>query len=64
MEKSSGNLVLSSKRKGINMIKGKQGEKRIIIITIIITIIIPLKSNLNASTNILTIVGLLVLLLQ
>ena len=61
MEKSSGNLVLSSKRKGINMIKGKQGEKRIIIITIII---IPLKNNLNASTNILTVVGLLVLLLQ
>lgn len=58
MEKSSGNLFSPSKRKGINMIKGKQGESRILIIIIII----PLNSNLNAITNILAGVGLLLLL--
>lgn len=57
MGKSSGNLFSPSKRKGINMIKGKQGESRILII-----IIISLNSNLNASTNILTVVGLLLFL--
>lgn len=50
-------LFSPSKRKSINMIKGKQGESWILII-----IIIPLNSNLNASTNILTVVGLLLLL--
>lgn len=60
MEKSSGNLFSPSKRKGIDMIKGKQGESRILIIIIIIS----LNSNLNASINVLTVVGLLLLLLQ
>lgn len=43
--------------KGINIINGKQGESRILIV------IIPLNSNLNASTNILTDVGVLLFLL-
>ena len=58
MEKSSGNFFSPSKRKGINMIKGEQGESWILII-----IIIPLISNLNANTNIFVILGLLLLLL-
>lgn len=39
------------------MIKGKQGESRILVV------IVPLNSNLNASTNILSVIDVLLCLL-